>query len=61
MSPPVTVYVGEAVPTGMPLKVNATPISPTELQVRWTPPQSSMQNGDLLGYKVKQIIYLNKV
>ncbi|KAL1140779.1 hypothetical protein AAG570_000709, partial [Ranatra chinensis] len=52
MSPPVTVYVGEAVPTGQPLKVNATPISPTELRVRWTPPQSSMQNGDLLGYKI---------
>ncbi|XP_024084969.1 protein sidekick [Cimex lectularius] len=51
-STPVTVYVGEAVPTGQPLRVNATPISPTEIRVRWTPPQSSMQNGDLLGYKI---------
>ncbi|BES97569.1 Immunoglobulin V-set domain [Nesidiocoris tenuis] len=51
-STPVTVYVGEAVPTGQPLRVNATPISPTEIRVSWTPPQSNMQNGDLLGYKI---------
>ncbi|XP_073972084.1 sidekick cell adhesion molecule isoform X2 [Rhodnius prolixus] len=52
LSTPVTVYVGEAVPTGQPQKVNATPVSPTEIKVSWTPPQSSMQNGDLLGYKI---------
>ncbi|KAK9504659.1 hypothetical protein O3M35_010943 [Rhynocoris fuscipes] len=52
LSTPVTVYVGEAVPTGQPQKVNATPVSPTEIKVSWTPPQSNMQNGDLLGYKI---------
>lgn len=58
LSTPVTVYVGEAVPTGQPQKVNATPVSPTEIKVSWTPPQSSMQNGDLLGYKVRLLLKL---
>lgn len=52
LSRPITVYVGEAVPTGQPLRVNATPVSPTEIKLTWVPPQSSSQNGDLLGYKV---------
>lgn len=51
-SPPVTVYVGEAVPTGEPQHLNAEPISSTEVHLRWKPPQANMQNGDLLGYKV---------
>lgn len=52
-SPPVTVYVGEAVPTGEPQHLKAEPISSTEVHLRWKPPQANMQNGDLLGYKVK--------
>lgn len=55
-SPPVTVYVGEAVPTGEPQHLTAEPISSTEVHLRWRPPQANMQNGDLLGYKV--IIFL---
>ncbi|KZC09696.1 Protein sidekick [Dufourea novaeangliae] len=51
-SPPVTVYVGEAVPTGEPQHLKAEPISSTEVQLRWKPPQANMQNGDLLGYKI---------
>ena len=52
-SPPVTVYVGEAVPTGEPQKVEAKPISSTEVHLKWKPPQANMQNGKLLGYKVR--------
>lgn len=52
-SPPVTVYVGEAVPTGEPRHLKAESLSSTEVQLSWKPPQLSMQNGDLLGYKVK--------
>lgn len=55
-SPPVTVYVGEAVPTGEPQHLVAESISSTEVHLRWKPPQANMQNGDLLGYKV--IIFL---
>lgn len=51
-SPPVAVYVGEAVPTGEPRAVDAEPVSSTEVRLRWQPPQQNMQNGDLLGYKV---------
>lgn len=51
-SPPVAVYVGEAVPTGKPRNVEAEPVSSTEVRLRWHPPQQSQQNGDLLGYKV---------
>ena len=51
-SPPVTVYVGEAVPTGEPRSVEAEPLSPTEVRLKWTAPVQSQQNGDLLGYKV---------
>jgi len=57
-SPPVTVYVGEAVPTGEPQHLKAESISSTEVHLRWKPPQANMQNGDLLGYKVI-IILLN--
>nr|CAD7457346.1 unnamed protein product [Timema tahoe] len=50
-SPPVTVYVGEAVPTGEPREVTGEAVSPTEVRLRWTPPEANQQNGDLLGYK----------
>ncbi|XP_029040612.1 protein sidekick isoform X4 [Osmia bicornis bicornis] len=55
-SPPVTVYVGEAVPTGEPQHLKAEPISSTEVQLRWKPPQANMQNGDLLGYKIFYLV-----
>lgn len=52
-SPPLTVYVGEAVPTGQPLNVIANAISSTEVRLKWLPPQQNQQNGDLLGYKAR--------
>ncbi|XP_076674857.1 sidekick cell adhesion molecule isoform X2 [Andrena cerasifolii] len=55
-SPPVTVYVGEAVPTGEPQHLKAQPISSTEVHLRWKPPQANMQNGDLLGYKIFYLV-----
>nr|XP_014091561.1 protein sidekick isoform X15 [Bactrocera oleae] len=55
-SPPVAVYVGEAVPTGEPRAVDAAPISSTEVRLRWKPPKQSMQNGDLLGYKIFYLV-----
>jgi hypothetical protein len=51
LSPPVAVYVGEAVPTGEPQAVEGEAVSATEVRLRWKPPQQSQQNGDLLGYK----------
>lgn len=48
-SRPVTVYVGEAVPTGEPRAFEGEPVSSTEVRLRWKPPQPNMQNGDLLG------------
>ncbi|XP_054261356.1 protein sidekick-like [Macrosteles quadrilineatus] len=51
-SPPVAVYVGEAVPTGRPRSVTAEPVSSTEVRLHWLPPQQKEQNGDLLGYKI---------
>ncbi|XP_055842932.1 protein sidekick isoform X9 [Episyrphus balteatus] len=55
-SPPVAVYVGEAVPTGEPRAVDAAPLSSTEVRLRWKPPKQSMQNGDLLGYKIFYLV-----
>ncbi|KAK3912682.1 Protein sidekick [Frankliniella fusca] len=55
-SPPVTVYVGEAVPTGEPQAVEAEPLSPTEVRLKWRPPTQSQQNGDLLGYKIYYLV-----
>ncbi|XP_076288638.1 sidekick cell adhesion molecule isoform X2 [Lasioglossum baleicum] len=55
-SPPVTVYVGEAVPTGEPQHLKAESISSTEVLLRWKPPQANMQNGDLLGYKIFYLV-----
>lgn len=51
-SRPVTVYVGEAVPTGEPREVKMVSVSSTEIQIEWKPPLQNQQNGDLLGYKV---------
>ena len=51
-SRPVKVYVGEAVPTGAPHKLEAKAISPTEVRISWLPPSTDKQNGDLLGYKI---------
>ncbi|XP_015515694.2 protein sidekick isoform X1 [Neodiprion lecontei] len=54
--PPVTVYVGEAVPTGEPRELNAKALSSTEVHLSWKPPQLDMQNGDLLGYKIFYLV-----
>ncbi|XP_022907752.1 protein sidekick isoform X2 [Onthophagus taurus] len=51
-SPPATVYVGEAVPTGEPRGLDGEALSSTEVRLRWKPPQLKMQNGELLGYKI---------
>lgn len=51
-SPPSTVYVGEAVPTGEPRGLEGEAVSSTEVRLRWKAPQQQMQNGELLGYKV---------
>lgn len=53
-SPPTTVYVGEAVPTGEPRGLEGEAVSSTEVRLRWKPPQQHMQNGELLGYKVSK-------
>lgn len=55
-SPPVAVYVGEAVPTGQPQDVDGAPVSSTEVRLRWKPPQQQQQNGDLLGYKIFYLV-----
>lgn len=55
-SPPVAVYVGEAVPTGEPQAVEGQPVSSTEVRLHWKPPQQSQQNGDLLGYKIFYVV-----
>nr|XP_018910641.1 PREDICTED: protein sidekick isoform X1 [Bemisia tabaci] len=55
-SPPVAVYVGEAVPTGEPREVEALSVSATEVRLKWLPPQQSQQNGDLLGYKIFYLV-----
>lgn len=55
-SPPVAVYVGEAVPTGQPRAVDGAPVSSTEVRLRWKPPQQQQQNGDLLGYKIFYLV-----
>ncbi|KAK0160324.1 hypothetical protein PV328_007750 [Microctonus aethiopoides] len=55
-SPPVTVYVGEAVPTGQPRNLEAESISSTEVLLKWEPPETHMQNGDLLGYKIFYLV-----
>ncbi|XP_048522895.1 protein sidekick [Dendroctonus ponderosae] len=55
-SPPVTVYVGEAVPTGEPRALQAKPVSSTEVRLKWKPPQQHMQNGELLGYKIFYLV-----
>ncbi|XP_050687397.1 protein sidekick-like isoform X4 [Eriocheir sinensis] len=51
-SAPITVYVGEAVPTGNPKNVIAAPLSSTEIKISWEPPEEEDKNGELLGYKI---------
>ena len=51
-SSPLTVYVGEAVPTGEPQNIKVLPLSPTEIRISWQPPMEKDQNGELLGYKI---------
>lgn len=55
-SPPMAVYVGEAVPTGQPRGVDGTAVSATEVRLKWRPPQAQMQNGELLGYKIFYLV-----
>ncbi|KAI4461154.1 titin [Holotrichia oblita] len=55
-SPPSTVYVGEAVPTGEPRGLEGEAVSSTEVRLRWKPPQQKMQNGELLGYKIFYVV-----
>lgn len=52
LSRPVSVYVGEAVPTGSPRSVKAEAVSATEVRLSWRPPKADQQNGDLSGYKI---------
>ncbi|XP_065308715.1 protein sidekick isoform X2 [Dermacentor albipictus] len=49
---PVSVYVGEAVPTGSPRQLQLNSPSSTEITVSWAPPAESERNGELLGYKI---------
>ncbi|XP_074647497.1 protein sidekick-2-like [Tubulanus polymorphus] len=49
---PVTVYVGEAIPTAPPQSVRCRVKGSTEVICLWTPPPIDAQNGDLLGFKV---------
>ncbi|XP_035707340.1 protein sidekick isoform X3 [Folsomia candida] len=51
-SRPITVYVGEAVPTGEPREIKIKSVSSTEVTIEWKPPFQNQQNGDLLGYKI---------
>ncbi|XP_050099535.1 protein sidekick isoform X2 [Anopheles aquasalis] len=55
-TPPVAVYVGEAVPIGEPLNIEGVALSSTEVRLRWSPPQQSTQNGELLGYKIFYLV-----
>ncbi|KAG8231173.1 hypothetical protein J437_LFUL007933 [Ladona fulva] len=55
-SPPSSVYVGEAVPTGEPKALKAIALAPTEVGLEWEAPQPSTRNGELLGYKIYYIV-----
>ncbi|XP_063923423.1 protein sidekick isoform X2 [Zophobas morio] len=55
-TPPVTVYVGEAVPTGKPRELEGKAVSSTEVRLEWKPPQHHEQNGELLGYKIFYLV-----
>lgn len=39
-------------PAGPPLNIQIQSISSIELVVTWAPPQSDLQNGEILGYNV---------
>ncbi|KAK8382212.1 hypothetical protein O3P69_015266 [Scylla paramamosain] len=51
-SAPITVYVGEAVPTGNPKNIVAEALSSTEIKLSWESPEEEDKNGELLGYKI---------
>ncbi|XP_071504823.1 protein sidekick-2-like [Diadema antillarum] len=51
-SAPVTVYVGEAVPSEAPSNVQIVTVSSSRIQISWTAPSVESQNGGLQGYKV---------
>jgi len=55
-SPPIAVYVGEAVPTGEPQSFEGAAVSSTEVRLKWKALNHSSQNGDLLGYKIFYIV-----
>lgn len=55
-SPPIAVYVGEAVPTGEPQDFEGAAVSSTEVRLKWKAPSHAAQNGDLLGYKIFYLI-----
>ena len=57
-SPPLTVYVGEAVPTGKPRKVEAKPVTSTEIKISWEVGQESYNmGGRVLSDSVPTISY----
>uniref|UniRef100_T1JF76 Protein sidekick n=1 Tax=Strigamia maritima TaxID=126957 RepID=T1JF76_STRMM len=51
-SKPQTAYVGEAVPTGQPVVIEAKASSATDILVVWKPPPENQLNGELMGYKL---------
>ncbi|XP_046403358.1 protein sidekick [Ischnura elegans] len=55
-SPPASVYVGEAVPTGEPKALKATALAPTEVALEWEAPAPATRNGELLGYKIFYLV-----
>jgi protein sidekick len=54
-SRPVSVYVGEAVPTGAPQNVRSQPVSPTEVRLTWNAPQADQQNGKFLTFQFQDV------
>ncbi|GAB1600757.1 protein sidekick-1 isoform X2 [Argonauta hians] len=51
-SKPVMYFVGYAPPAAAPLNVSAIAVSGTKINVSWSPPLKSAQNGEISGYKV---------
>ena len=58
-SRPVSVYVGEAVPTGAPQNVRCQPVSPTEVRLTWNAPQADQQNGKYRWNKSNNFFFQN--
>ena len=57
-SRPVSVYVGEAVPTGAPQNVRSQAVSPTEVRLTWNAPQADQQNGKYRLFWIRMIAKL---